>query len=681
MNHTQTIKTVLAIAVIVLMACTAPQAGAVIVTVETNAGDYISSNATFVTGYDWGPGPVTLDMPDGVWSMSYTPNWSWYHGANVTVEGDVVTNVEWVSYPGWHKVDDTTISCAGADVLIMQQPGLAAVYYYEPGGGSYPASWGGETGVRMYDGAWEFYSSDWSTFAYGEVVISGNEAVSVSGSAAGEWALDSNADDDGYVLWPAANITFESNVGDNVSVNGVTDNATSALGVRDVLLPEGTHQLYYNNPAISTSTHGAEVVIDSNLAVTSVTKTSDYPAWHQVDATTVSCRGANVLIKPQPGLAAVYYYEPGGGGAAPASWGGENGVRMYDGAWEFFSSDWTTFAYGEVVISGNEAVSVSGSAAGEWLLDSNVLSPAANFSFQFNVNDYVSVNGVVDYSTVALGDRELLLTAGTHQLYYHTLALQAQSHGAEVVIDDNLVITSVTNNFGYPGWHQIDDTTVSCRGVDVEIIQRPTYDIVYYYEPGGGSTPATWGGANGVRMYNGDWEFFTATSWTPPPPWMWGMITISGDEMTGVSGDSAFYMVDEDTVATFTEITCPADVEIVCGEPADTGTATAIGGCGAPTVTFSDVVAAAVTTRTWTATDACNDADSCVQVITETVFDCAAVEAQVLSELCQTEPAVSILGLLNLTQQLADAALAEACESDRAPCAAAILQTVNDALP
>ena len=68
-------------------------------------------------------------------------------------------------------------------------------------------------------------------------------------------------------------------------------------------------------------------------------------------------------------------------------------------------------------------------------------------------------------------------------------------------------------------------------------------------------------------------------------------------------------------------------------------------------------------------------------MITETVFDCAAVEAQVLSELCQTEPAVSIPGLLNLTQQLADAALAEACESDRAPCAAAILQTVNDALP
>ena len=679
MNRAQMTKILFTIAVVALMTCTVRQAEAVVVTVEAKAGDYISSDATFLTGYNWGPGPATLDMPDGVWTVTYTPNWVWYHGADVTVEGGVVTSVEWHSYPGWHKVDDTTISCAGDDVLIKQQPGLAAVYYYEPGGGSYPATWGGETGVRMYDGAWEFYSSDWTTFAFGEVVISGNEAVSVSGSDAGEWVLDSNADNDGHVLWPAANITFESNVDDNVSVNGVVNYATSALGVREVLLPEGTHQLYYNNPAISASSHGAEVVIDSNLAVTSVTKNSAYPAWHQIDDSTVSCRGANVLIKQQPGLPAVYYYEPGGG-SHPASWGGESGVRMYDGAWEFFSSDWATYVFGEVVISGNEAVSVTSDPGSEWVLDSNVLSPAANFSFESNVNDYVSVNGVVDYSTVSLGHREVLLTAGTHQLYYNTLALQTQAHGAEVVIDDNLVITSVTKNWGYPGWHQIDDSTVSCRGVDVEIIQRPTYDIVYYYEPGGGSN-STWGGENGVRMYNGDWEFFSATSWTPPPPWMWGMITISGDEMTGVSGDSAFYMVDENTVATFTEITCPADVEIVCGEPADTGTATAIGGCGNPAVTFSDVVAADITTRTWTATDACNDADSCVQVITEDVFDCDAIKAQVITELCQTTPEGSHQGLLNLTQQLADAALAEACDSDRASCAAAILQTVTDALP
>ena len=98
-------------------------------------------------------------------------------------------------------------------------------------------------------------------------------------------------------------------------------------------------------------------------------------------------------------------------------------------------------------------------------------------------------------------------------------------------------------------------------------------------------------------------------------------------------------------------------------------------------MTFSDVVAADVTTRTWTATDACNDAESCVQVITETVFDCDAVEAQVIAELCQATPEGSIQGLLNLTQQLTDAALAEACDSDRASCAAAILQAVTDALP
>ena len=126
MNLTQTTKTLFTIAVVALMTCTARQAEAVVVAVEAKAGDYISSNATFLTGYNWGPGPATLDMPDGVWTVSYTPNWVWYHGADVTVEGGVVTSVEWHSYPGWHKVDDTTISCAGDDVLIKQQPGLAA---------------------------------------------------------------------------------------------------------------------------------------------------------------------------------------------------------------------------------------------------------------------------------------------------------------------------------------------------------------------------------------------------------------------------------------------------------------------------------------------------------------------------------------------------------------------------
>lgn len=72
-------------------------------------------------------------------------------------------------------------------------------------------------------------------------------------------------------------------------------------------------------------------------------------------------------------------------------------------------------------------------------------------------------------------------------------------------------------------------------------------------------------------------------------------------------------------------ITCPANVTISCSEstlPANTGTATATDNCDAtPAITFSDAVAGGncpeemTITRTWTATDDCGNATSCIQLI------------------------------------------------------------------
>lgn len=72
-------------------------------------------------------------------------------------------------------------------------------------------------------------------------------------------------------------------------------------------------------------------------------------------------------------------------------------------------------------------------------------------------------------------------------------------------------------------------------------------------------------------------------------------------------------------------VTCPADVTIECDEPTDpshTGQGTASDVCdAAPQIEFSDAVAAGdcldeeVITRTWTATDASTNDDSCAQTI------------------------------------------------------------------
>jgi PKD repeat protein len=81
------------------------------------------------------------------------------------------------------------------------------------------------------------------------------------------------------------------------------------------------------------------------------------------------------------------------------------------------------------------------------------------------------------------------------------------------------------------------------------------------------------------------------------------------------------YVIDE----TPPEITCPADVTIECNEsshPDNTGYATGTDNCDAVTITWSDVEylsgcnGTGYIERTWTATDACGNASSCVQIIT-----------------------------------------------------------------
>jgi hypothetical protein len=93
-------------------------------------------------------------------------------------------------------------------------------------------------------------------------------------------------------------------------------------------------------------------------------------------------------------------------------------------------------------------------------------------------------------------------------------------------------------------------------------------------------------------------------------------VTITATNACGSVSKSFTVTVVDDVKPT---ITCPAAVTIACGlsaTPSITGTATATDNCGTVTVTYSDVVIANITTRTWTATDASNNSSSCVQVIT-----------------------------------------------------------------
>jgi Bacterial Ig-like domain (group 1)/Dockerin type I domain/von Willebrand factor type A domain len=75
--------------------------------------------------------------------------------------------------------------------------------------------------------------------------------------------------------------------------------------------------------------------------------------------------------------------------------------------------------------------------------------------------------------------------------------------------------------------------------------------------------------------------------------------------------------VDDDTPPV---IVCPDDISLDCTEPTDpshTGTATATDNCDPdPVIDYSDVAVNGTITRTWTATDDCDNVAECVQTIT-----------------------------------------------------------------
>ena len=94
-------------------------------------------------------------------------------------------------------------------------------------------------------------------------------------------------------------------------------------------------------------------------------------------------------------------------------------------------------------------------------------------------------------------------------------------------------------------------------------------------------------------------------------------------DLSGASDTSSATVTIQDTVTP--DITCPANLTIECDastEPTNTGHATATDACdSSPVVDFSDVIipgtcpAEFTITRTWTATDYCQNTSSCVQTI------------------------------------------------------------------
>ncbi|HEY3384878.1 MAG TPA: hypothetical protein VGK46_00120, partial [Saprospiraceae bacterium] len=98
-------------------------------------------------------------------------------------------------------------------------------------------------------------------------------------------------------------------------------------------------------------------------------------------------------------------------------------------------------------------------------------------------------------------------------------------------------------------------------------------------------------------------------------------------------------------------ITCPANIVVGCNEstlPESTGEATATGGCtGPPFIIYIDSISpgscgvVSQLFRTWIASDTCDHADTCVQVLTLT--DAGAIYGSVYNDLDEPIPGVEIM--------------------------------------
>ena len=98
-------------------------------------------------------------------------------------------------------------------------------------------------------------------------------------------------------------------------------------------------------------------------------------------------------------------------------------------------------------------------------------------------------------------------------------------------------------------------------------------------------------------------------------------------------------------------IVCPSDIAVECGDsslPESTGEATATGGCtGPPLIIYTDSTStggcgiAPLIFRTWIASDTCDHADTCIQVLT--ISDAGAIYGSVYNDLDVPIPGVEIM--------------------------------------
>ncbi|MHC4795607.1 MAG: lamin tail domain-containing protein, partial [Planctomycetota bacterium] len=154
--------------------------------------------------------------------------------------------------------------------------------------------------------------------------------------------------------------------------------------------------------------------------------------------------------------------------------------------------------------------------------------------------------------------------------------------------------------------HTVDDELVLLNEVQDEV------DRVEWYD--GSNFPNSQGAA--MALMHPALDNNIGTNWCEAS-------TSYGDGDLGTPGSANDCNFSDTTPP---EITCPADLQIECGEPTEpdaTGSATATDNIDPnPSITFSDIITPdtcpnkSQITRTWTATDAVGNSSSCDQVIT-----------------------------------------------------------------